>query len=905
MLPDLSASPGEPLTFFLRNIFRKHEFREKQLEVIERALRHESTIALLPTGAGKSLTYQLAALLSVGLVLVIDPIKSLMKDQVDNLALAGIDNAVFINSTMSARDRDRAGRAMAKGIYKFVFISPERLLIHKFRNKLKSMSPHRFCFSVVDEAHCVSEWGHDFRTAYLRLGSNLRKHCLGEDGEIAIMGLTGTASYEVLDDIQRELQFDGLPERLVTPARFARDELRFSVVPLPEFPRVAPGTSKEAIARAVGEAKQMHLPSILEDIAVHCLINGVSGRSFLQLVSPAHRDHGAGLIFCPHATGVYGVEEVHELLCKQYPEGAPLFGKYAGKLQETYGSEEFVQTQNDFKQGRVTVLACTNAFGMGIDKPNIRFTVHLNHPQSIESFYQEAGRAGRDREPAHCRILYAGSEQPNLPSIDRELMDSFFRSAFRGEEVEVRLLFDLLDVNRIAEQSNRDKLDAVLTAQARRPIRSNIWSPPDKHVAYLYINEAGGEYDVGRLQLPDLHILVDSRANEEAPALLKSAVDWIKKGCGSTQNPRDWLHLSTPCRNEPGLESLWAALGPREACDVSVPFESPVARSLAEYLMPVLPGCTLDHVREAHRWSASPEEFVSELERRVGRVSAKKPLRDEKAIRAVKKAFYLIRGDAETFRCVYRLSILGVVEDYTVDYNARRITARLRGLPPGGVSEYLQTHIGRYVSKAEAARVPEEIQQEEGATELRKAARRLVRFVYEKIAAKRREAINTMDRTTRAGIQDAEGFTNQIYSYFDSRFTEEFRRYVREYVPEDVSQLLDRVGTDPSDISHLLGSCNRLLTENPDNALLRLLRAFALALSHGYAESEVARELASGLELASGRVDWQEAESGLLVELTGRVRAADPTRAAPFEAMLVAGHVAWLRTFTASSPAAL
>jgi len=937
-LPDLSPSPADPLLFFLRNIFRKHEFREKQLEVIERALRRESTIALLPTGAGKSLTYQLAALLSVGLTLVIDPIKSLMKDQVDNLALAAIGNAVFINSTMSARDRHLAGLAMAKGVYKFTFISPERLLIDDFRGTLKSMSLHRFCFAVIDEAHCVSEWGHDFRTAYLRLGENLRRYCPGEGGEIAILGLTGTASYEVLDDIQRELEFDGLPSRLVKPARFARDELSLGVDSLPEFPRTPPKTSDVAVSQAVGEAKQALLPRTLDSIAASCRVNGTSGRLFLELVNPALPSHGAGLIFCPHVGWVHGVKDVYQKLCSEYPEGATYFGMYAGRLADDEGSEELIRTQDDFKQGRVTVLACTKAFGMGIDKPNIRFTVHFNLPQSIEAFYQEAGRAGRDREPAHCLFLYAGSAQPDLPSVDRMLMDSFFQSAFRGQELEVGLLFDLLDVNRIAGQSNIKHLEATLTVQAERPLKCRLWSPADKNIALLYVNEAVGKYSVGHLVLPSLHVRVDHNADKniallyvneavgkysvghlvlpslhvrvdhnagkDAGALLQSAADQISAACSGGQDPADWLDESIPGYKDPGLESLWRDLGPQDTCDVLVPFESPVAEDLAKYLEKEHPGCELYHVREAHHYAASPEEFLSKLEGQLGKVGKGTQGLSAKATSVARKAFLLIRGEAETFRCVYRLSILGVIDDYTVDYNARRIWARLRGLPPGGVSECLQAYIGRYVSKAEAARVRDEVQQEEGATELRRAVRRLVRFVYEKIAAKRREAINTMDRTTRAGIEDAVGFTNQIYSYFDSRFTEEFRSYIREYRPSDVSLLLDRVGTDPSDINHLLGSCNRLLTENPENALLRLLRAFALALSQGYGEGEVAQELTSGLEIARVRADWQEAEQGLLVDLAARVRAADPMRAAPFEAKLVAAHVTWLRTFTASSEAA-
>ncbi len=168
----------EELTFFLQNIFRKKSFRDKQAEIIMRALRGESVIALLPTGAGKSITYQLSALLQNGIVIAVDPIKSLMKDQVDNLASLCISSAFISSMNRDAKERRRNIELMRKGCLKFVFVSPERFVIQEFRDALDRIRKEgivHFAFVVIDEAHCVSEWGHDFRTAYLRLGKKRKE----------------------------------------------------------------------------------------------------------------------------------------------------------------------------------------------------------------------------------------------------------------------------------------------------------------------------------------------------------------------------------------------------------------------------------------------------------------------------------------------------------------------------------------------------------------------------------------------------------------------------------------------------------------------------------------------------------------------------------------------------------
>jgi len=248
----------EALKKFIQTIFRKTGFRAGQVEIINRAIQGLSVIGLLPTGAGKSLTYQLTALLQPGMTIIIDPIKSLMKDQFEGLLKNGIDGAVYINSSLNQKQRKIALEKIKKAQTIFAFVSPERLQDNTFRKELletSNLNNHYFSYCVIDEAHCVSEWGHDFRTSYLRLGDNARNYCIAKDREhLPFFALTATASYDVLSDIQREL---GIPEEtaIVRLEKLDRPEIQFKIVEITADIKPENGLGW-GNKQALGEAKQ-------------------------------------------------------------------------------------------------------------------------------------------------------------------------------------------------------------------------------------------------------------------------------------------------------------------------------------------------------------------------------------------------------------------------------------------------------------------------------------------------------------------------------------------------------------------------------------------------------------------------------------------------------------------------
>lgn len=653
---DASDSQRSSLQFMLHLIYRKRDFRDGQLLAVSRLLHRLDTVVLLPTGGGKSLVYQLSGMLLPGMTIVIDPLISLMADQVANLKKNGIDLIGEVSSTQQVEDRISVIQDMSDGSLSFVFIAPERLQTERFRDSLRTgKGTFPISLAVVDEAHCISEWGHDFRPSYLHLPHNLRKYCSNSVyDKPTVVGLTGTASFAVLADIQAEMDII-TEEAVILPRSFDRPELRFHVESVPRKEKTS----------ALKRYRNRLLPRELR----------LNPQNFNKLQGA---DTNAGLIFCRHVNGDLGVSDV----AKELGHG----NIYAGGRPKSYSGDwnaHKTSTQAAFIENRVQELVATKAFGMGIDKPNIRYTIHHTMPESVEAFYQEAGRAGRNgqKDYARCAILYSD--------------DNWHAALELFDEPDHEVALDQM------QEFQRDHQGDLFT---------NLW--------FLLKSYRGPDHEIQQtFELWEHHF---SQITEMLPA-------------GSINT------VLIKFSNESGNEA---------------------------------------NSRE------------------------------------------------ETERGIYRLVLLGVVVDYTVDWQARQFKAEVRSVTSQDIREHLVQYRRKYHVQGNAESVVSNMPMHSVNDALRYAVESLIGFVYVEIVSKRKHAIRTMGEMCREFRNDEE-FREAVLAYLqESEFSKILRTWLTRSFEEigldAVERLLDEVNS-LEQIRRLIGTTRRMLDAAPDNIALLFL----------------------------------------------------------------------------------
>jgi ATP-dependent DNA helicase RecQ len=475
----------------LERYFGYDSFRPLQREIVRASLDGDDVLALLPTGGGKSLCYQLPALIAPGLTLVISPLIALMKDQVDGLLANGVA-ATFLNSSLDARTAGERIAALDRGDYRLLYAAPERIVLPEFQAQLQRWNLRHI---AVDEAHCVSEWGHDFRPEYRQIAS-LRERFPG----VPVAAVTATATQRVRDDIERYL-------RLRSPRRFAggfdRPNLRYAIF-----------EKRDPFAQLLTFCQARAAESGIVYVASRQSAEGL-----------ARRLSAAGISALPYHAGMT-------------------------PTQRSRNQELFVRDE-------VRAICATIAFGMGIDKPNVRYVVHYDVPKNVEGYYQETGRAGRDGLPSDCALLFSGGDAAKQRHFIAQIEDAGERERAN------RLLRGILDFVAIPGCRRAFLLRYFGDANVAEECGNcdNCLAPPErvdatvaaaKLLSCVYRARAHSGYATGAHHLIDVLL---GRTTEKVVARGHERLSTF--GIGTEFNKNQWLALASEL-----LRAGWLELEP-------------------------------------------------------------------------------------------------------------------------------------------------------------------------------------------------------------------------------------------------------------------------------------------------------------------------------------------------------
>lgn len=796
------------LRYFLQILFRKQDFRQGQIPILSRALQYKSVIGLLPTGGGKSLTYQIAAMLQPGITLIIDPLRSLMKDQFDGLLSAGIDCCSYINSSIEVPDkikdqgeyaikryrieeRERRSKQLEKSELMFMFLSPERLSILDFRERLRNMRDTGvyFAYGVIDEVHCVSEWGHDFRFSYLHLGRNLYKYVLPkqnpdneQNSHIPLFGLTATASFDVLADVERELSGNGAfpldAETIVREGDTNRLEMQFKVesVPVTFTEKETNGSIKQSKCKwTIYDAKNAQLDDLISRLphylnellannSIQTIVRGYTdgpradGREIKPLkvdipdsflTSENVYDYG-GIVFCPHKdnTGV-SVFTNQSTITKRHPNTQ--IGTFVGSSDDEDNDDSHNREEESFanlelfRDNKTPLMIATKAFGMGIDKPNVRFTINLNYSSSLESFVQEAGRAGRDRRMALSVIMLSKYR------IARVKTDSQYYARYKNR---------WFDANEIEELSAKNGI----------PVEDIEICDETADLVKLTCKQCGSS--CARFELNCCTYSCSKQQCAHRTSICNNGCEFANK-CNMVKIPS---------------EDRWSRYDYLKIYKEKYPFISNVNYEFlnADYETVLFfynnnfKGEFLEYQNMCSLLSQRKMEVVVDGKNEItntisGFLATLQSVNIGDKI--VSYIFYTKNEKADIQKAIYRMCCLGIIEDYTQDYNRKQFRIVSRKKAKGAYYNELESYLRRYYTEERAKEITNEVISDEKDDEIHNCIGYLTHFIYDKIAIKRKRAIDDMFSFCVHGVDETkdwkkvnEELKDDLFFYFNSKF---------------------------------------------------------------------------------------------------------------------------------------
>lgn len=890
------------LEYFLQTIFRKEQFRMGQLPILNRALRNKSVIGLLPTGGGKSLTYQLAAMLQPGVAIVIDPLRSLMQDQYDGLIANGIDCCTFINASVEHNEQTNREYMIEQSRCLFAFMTPERLCIYSFRKRLQNMHESNvyFSYGVIDEVHCVSEWGQDFRFTYLHLGRNLYNYVRSKTGVVTLFGLTATASFDVLADVERELSGNGAyeldSEVLVRCEDTNRLELQYRIIPVPvEFSpasnyydpqgtisshlprpytissdRNSSLTKSDALKEIISKIPAMER-ELMEPASIRRIVKQFYERqnrtvdpgagSGLKTDMPddffAQKDtySQAGIVFCPHK----GKTEVSvDVSAEKLRDTIPDVGIFYSSDGEDSEKDNLpMKNMIAFRDNKQSIMVATKAFGMGIDKPNVRFTVNMNYSNSLEAYVQEAGRAGRDKAMALSIILVSDYNLVRINSSCQKV--PYQLKAIKNQWFKEEDLRGILDYYGIRLNWDEDctrcnpSIDLVKLACEKN-------------------QEAFKNYS-----------FQSHRCSSKCPNTGCCQLEQLKErfsGWGTYTELMDEAN------------QLGVRLAGR-----NIIFQSPDYQNMMYFYSKGYPG-TLEEKRVMHDLMSNlvVSSFIGDtVEVDSRNLSTGKGFLNVVLSRPVGEEVVCIISnknldDAAFSKAIYRMCCIGFIDDFTRDYSKKTYRVVCVRKPEGGYYECLKSFLMRYYPEAKATVEVEKAKEMKGQNEVQKCLAYLTEFIYEKLAVKKKRAIDDIRNFCNIGLDKSkdwkkinEDLKDYIYYYFNSKFAKE--DYVADnnepysltvdtdYGKESPLGMVDKYirvvedevcgasGNPIDNIKHLQGAVRLILRSlTRENPVIELLNVYCILFLKEYKTNAAIRQTLEESYTNAYRALWEEFE---------------------------------------------
>lgn len=843
---------------FLKDIFRKTTFKAGQIEIINRALQGKSVIGLLPAASGKSLAYQLAALLQPGIAIIIDPTKSLMTDQYENLLKNGISCAVCIHSSLRRKEKRKALEKIKKAQTLLVFVTPEKLQEETFRKELLATSQSNqnyFSYCIIDEAHCVSEWGHDFRTSYTHLGDNVRKYCKTKsNNDIPLLALTASASYNVLSDIQRDLAVK--EDALIRIEKSVQPEIHIKIIEVNADLDLNAGINPNN-KKILGEAK---LEKLIQEIKLlsqnfKTIHKNEDVSTKLPDFNPENSNlqKNAGLIFGAHRNSYPYISDISTALKSHFPDYN--IGLTYKNEEIDYKDKIFDNSQAPEENDQLELSIATKDCGIGINKENVRFVIHLNYPDSIERYYQETGRAGRDGNFSEAILLFnkqdfTVSEEEEIvsenevitkiikkqpASIDKEILLNFHKKNFKGIQKEQNLISELLSEIKYPSRKIINYIEGRILEEFSTEVQLSTATENNRLILYIHPNYASIYIDWVNLPLlyarSPLAVKIADYAKQivsiEKPGDL-TPVDWLNQ----------YIHSSF---SAPGIEAILQNNDTTDKFQVIIPFTNNTIEEITQCLNDNGLAFTYRIVYDAQDECNDKSKFIEYLEWKYKSIKDEIIHIPDNLKQLLQKLFSEIRNEHDTFKAIYRLSIIGVIDDYTVDHNSKIITVTASPKKQGYYTNKLKEFILQYNSPENTDEKIKQLSLYKGNSEIQKCLSFLLEFIYGEVVLQRKAAIDSMEEACKIGLQEngSRKFKEFVDLYMYSKYAQP------SYLPADthdglnadfgiIEKYMDLVRTEHGQINnlkHLRNTTTRFSTQYPENFVFNLLKSFSVFLT--------------------------------------------------------------------------